>query len=274
MITEIKRFLWVFYTATKRFFNENYTYHASALTYTVLLAMVPLMAAIVYVSSFFPIFSRLIDNARNYIWDNIVPGSVGSIENYFQNFVMQATQLPLIGILFLFLTAIMMVNTIEESLNEAWHINKRRKWVRAFFFYSLSILLTPIILGLIVFLTTYVLTFSFFGYGRYVNLLMTSILPFLINTLIFTIVYILIPNTKVFWKDALFGGIAAGILFELIRLFFGLYIKQFSSYELIYGAFASIPIFLIWLYLFWSIILWGALVTHSAAQSRLNSKVD
>lgn len=255
-----------FYIATKRFFNEDYTYRASALTYTVLLALVPLLATIVYVSSYFPIFSDFVDLTKVYIWKNIVPASIGTTERYFQSFISQASQLPFLGVVFLFITALMMVNTIDTSLNESWKVTRKRKRFRAFFFYGLSILLTPIILGLIIFLIGYVLTFSFFGYGHYITFIVTLFLPFIINTLLFTVLYKLIPNTKVYWRHAFFGGVVAGLLFELTKLFFGLYVQQFSSYEFIYGVFAIIPIFLIWLYFFWCIILFGSLVSHSVSQ--------
>lgn len=255
--------------AFERFMDEQFAYRVSALAFTTLLALVPFVFVIMFVMSFFPSFSDIATLGEKYILSNFMPSPASAIQDYFQDFIHQAGQLPFISIVFLFVTAIMMVNTIVETLNDIWRVHERKNRLYSLFIFSVMLLLMPLIIGLCLFLVTYLFTlrtittaFSTFDMTRHI----LDILPVLINTLIFSLLYILVPNTRVPWKYGLLGGFLAGIMFEAARYGFAFYIKRFPSYELIYGAFSTLPIFLLWLYLFWFIIIFGALFTQSCAQ--------
>ncbi|MBA3661846.1 MAG: YihY family inner membrane protein [Gammaproteobacteria bacterium] len=259
--------------ATKRFYNENYSYRASALAFTTLLAIVPLLLVIVFGMTVFPYFMNIILLGENYILQNFVPASAGTIEFYFHGFLTQATRLPAVSILFLFITTILLVHTIEETLNEIWRVPTRvkSKKMLALLFYWILFLLIPFIIGLSIFLTSYAFLLSWISIEdkTQLTLYFLSILPILINTMIFGLLYIIVPNARVKIINGLIGGMTAALLFEVARISFAFYVDQFPSYALIYGAFAVIPIFLVWLYIFWFIILFGAFVTYTVARPGL-----
>ncbi|VVC76127.1 hypothetical protein AQUSIP_14320 [Aquicella siphonis] len=255
-----------FRLALQRFLDEQFAYRVSALAFTTLLALVPFVFVIMFAMSFFPSFSSVISLGEKYILTNFMPASASSIQDYFQDFIRQAGQLPFISIVFLFVTAIMMVNTIVDTLNDIWRVQERKNRLYSLFIFSIMLLLTPVIIGICLFLVAYLFTMqaiaravSVFDLSRYI----LASLPILINTLIFSLLYILVPNTRVPWGAGLLGGLLAGVMFEAARYGFAFYVSRFPSYELIYGAFSILPLFLLWLYLFWFIVIFGALFTQS-----------
>lgn len=256
--------------AIKRFFNEKYTYRASALAFTTLLAIVPLLFIIVFFSAILPFFEDLVALGEVYILQNFVPESAVLIENYFKTFLQQATHLPIITIIFLICVTITLVHTIEETLNDIWRVPRRKRThkILALLFYWFIFLLIPLLIGLSIFLSSYI-----FFVGRMINAtvfppFLLTLLPVFINTIIFSLFYTIVPNVSIRWSDGLLGGFIAALLFEVARIGFAFFISQFPSYAIIYGAFAAVPIFLLWLYVFWFIILFGALITHSWVSSR------
>lgn len=256
----LKRFFIITITATRRLFSEKYTYRVSALSFETTLAIIPIISLSVFLITFFPFFSKLIYLTEEYILQNFIPDAANKIEIYFENFIQHAVHLPLLSIVFLIFTGIMMVNTIDETLNDIWQIKIRRKIFLAWIIYWFIILLTPLLIGLSVFITTSVLTL----YGlSHTGFILAFCIPVFINTILFSAIYIFSPHVYVKLRDGLFGGFLAAVLFEIARLAFSYYIKQFSNYEIVYGAFAIIPIFLIWIYIGWFIILWGAIFTHT-----------
>ena len=275
MIRATWRFVNVFMTAVKRLFLEKYTYRASALAFTTLLALVPLLSVIVSIIAVFPIFTRFTNLAQNYILANFVPTSGAIIQQYLEGFIQQTTHLSSLGILFLFFTAVLLIITVEHTLNDIWQTPQRKKTLSLWLIYWLILIFAPVIFGLSLFLSSYLFSLSWFSgstnkFGIVISWL--NLLPLLINTSIFSVLYIVVPNHRVKWWDGLLGGLAAAVLFEAAKWIFALYIKQFPSYELIYGALATIPIFLIWLYISWLIILYGALVTNTRYRYRTSRR--
>lgn len=254
--------------AAKRFYAEGYSYRVSSLVYTTLLAIVPLMLVIVSATSIFPVFNKIISLSESYIIRTFVPTSANTLKYYFQGFITQASKLPASSIIFLFITAVMLVNTIVDTLNDIWRAPKKNLNFFSLLVYWLILLIIPVLIGLSALLTSSIVSLS----GK-VSFLPTikvndNILLFLsipINALLFALFYTFGPNTKVRWRDGLSGGLLAAVFFELARIGFIYYIEQFPSYALIYGAFAVIPIFLVWLYISWFIILFCGLVTYEKA---------
>lgn len=251
--------------ALYRFYKENYFYRASALAFATLLAIVPLVVVIVFFITFFPIFDNLILLAENYLFDNFIPSSASTIKTYFITFAQQAATMPMGSIIFLVITAIMLINTIEDTFNYVWKAPQPRKKWHALMFYWLVILLTPIIIGSSMFASTFI--FKAAWMVKLTNLLQLTliidfILPIAINTLLFSLLYIAVPNVSVTWRYGLIGGLCTAIIFNFTRIGFVLYLEQFKTYTTIYGVFSIIPIFMIWLYIAWLIIIWGALFTY------------
>lgn len=254
----------IIFAAVLRFQNEKFTYQAATLAFTTLLALVPLLLVLFYFVTIFPFFKDAVLLGENYIVENFVPASIAPIENYFHDFLQQASSLPILNIIFLFITAAILVDTIEDTLNTIWKTSHTKKHLLMSITYWLIFLLLPLIIGISVFLSSYIAIFLDKS-----NFLF-KLIPILINTIVFSLVYIFAPNVRVDWKDGLQSGLVAAILFECLRLGFAMYLHFFPSYALIYGAFATIPIFLFWLYLFWYIVIFSALVIQEKRVKKHN----
>jgi membrane protein len=276
MLKSLKNWGKTFWIAGKRLFQEQYTYRASGLAFTTLIALVPLLSVLVSLITVFPIFTQLIELTENYIFTNFIPHSSNIIQKYLEAFIQQATHLPTVGIIFLLFTSFTLIIMVEHTLNSIWSAPKRKKNFRSFFLYWLVLLVTPIFIGLSVLISTYVFSISWLtGTVNKLGLTipMLASLPLIINTIILSALYIIVPNSKVRFREGVLGGLTAAILFEIAKKAFAFYLKHFPNYELIYGTLATIPIFLIWVYISWLIILYGALVTNTRYLQHNKSKI-
>lgn len=248
----------------KRFINEKYTYRASALAFTTLLSIVPLLVVMVYTFSFFPMFATITNAGKDYILNSFVPASATNVSFYLQAFTKQAKQLPTISILFLFVTAILLINTVDETLNDIWQAPPRKRVYLSYMVYCAILLFLPLIAGSTVSLLTFIVSFSYSNFIiKWLMHLVLFILPVIINTFIFTLLYRLVPNVKVTLYKAFSGAFIAATTLETLRLAFTFYISSFTNYAFIYGVFATIPMFLVWLYIFWFTIIAAALLISS-----------
>jgi len=263
MRKHVKSLWFILFTAAERFVNEQYTYRASALAYTSLLALVPLLFVFFFLMSVFPVFSHSIILGENYIYKNFLPAAASSIISYLQNFMQQAAKLPSFSILFLFITTLLLVATIEETLNDIWHADYRKGLMKyvVIFGYWIVFLFIPLLIGIGIFIISFLL--DLFNISTTTTILTLYVVPFIIDVLFLTLVYVFVPHKNVNWVDAFLGAGIAAFLFEIAKTMFAFYLIQFPSYSLIYGTFAALPIFLIWLYIFWVIILYGALISYA-----------
>lgn len=255
--------------ATQRFISEHYFYRVSALTYTTLLAIIPFFVITLFFTTWSPLFTYLISLADHYITQNFIPTSAISIESYFQGFVTKATHLPIGSIIFLLITSMMLINTIQDALNSIWLIETSAMRPAAWLFAWLVLMLAPLIIGVSVFLTSYLFSLPWFtAVTDQLGLTYLGVyfLSMMVNTLIFALIYIIFPNAYVSFRHGLIGAFIAAFLFELAKIAFSYYLTIFPTYELIYGAFSIIPIFLIWLYICWAIILFGGLIVYGYSQ--------
>jgi membrane protein len=263
-----KAFFWpiILMTAAKRLYQEQYTYHASALSFTTLLSLVPLISVILTLMTLLPFFNRFVLLTQDYIFANFLPTSSNMIQKYLLAFINQATHLPILGIAFLLFTAITLIIMVEHTLNHIWEAPKRKQKITTMLIYWIILIAMPVVIGFSIAISSYVFSLSWFSHtanrlGLLIPLLAT--IPLILNTLIFSALYIAVPNCKVRVIDGVIGGLIASILFEAAKKGFAFYLKHFPSYELIYGTLATIPIFLVWVYISWLILLYGALVTHT-----------
>lgn len=257
-----------FFLAVKRLVFEKFTYQASALAFTTLISIVPFFAVVVWLTSIMPIFSRLVAIAENIIEQNFLPAAVSSVKTYFYTFVIQASKLPWWSILFLIFTALLLIITIVQSVNSVWQGERQKQPFIHWVLYWLVLMISPLFFLIILLLGGYVFSlFLVMNKGQFLYVY-SQPLVLLLNTTLLSIVYITVPKAKVKWRDGILGGVIAAILFEIVRRGFSLYVQAFSSYQLIYGIFSTIPIFLIWLYASWLIFLFGALVVHERALLR------
>jgi len=252
----------------KRFGQDQCMRIAAALSYTTLLALVPLGAIAFAILRAFPVFDDIQEQIKSLLFENFMPESVDGAGVYFDQFISQTQGLTAIGTIALAVTAIMLLSTIETALNAIFHVKTQRPFVPRLLMFWAVLTVGPLLLGGSLSLGTYLLVVTSFVEGEVLSGfggMMAKLLPTVLAIFAFSVFYAIVPNRPVRVRDALIGGITAGVLFGVIRKLFALYITTFPAYQTIYGALSTLPIFLIWMYLSWAIVLIGAQVTASLA---------
>jgi len=255
----------------QRFQEDRCPQVAASLTFTTLLALVPLITVTVTVFAAFPLFSDLITQLKIFMLSNMVPEVAGKIITvYMEQFSHKAAKLTLLGIGGLTVTALLLMSTIDRTFNRIWRAYKPRTLLQRILTYWTVLTIGPIILGASLSATYYVVRLSL-GYVEHIPLIGQiglKALPILLMSLAFSLLYFAVPNRFVPLRHALFGGLCAGISFEIMKRIFTLYITNFPTYTLVYGAFATFPIFLLWLYFSWLVILCGAVIAAALSHWR------
>ncbi|MEQ1588900.1 MAG: YihY family inner membrane protein [Gallionella sp.] len=254
-----------------RFSQDRCAQIAASLTFTTLLSIVPLITIALTMFSAFPVFQDFSNEIKAFLVDNLMPEKSGTvITKYVQQFAESATRLTAVGIIFLTVTAMLMMLTIDHAFNVIWRVSRPRPLMKRLVIYWAVITLSPLLIGASLSLTSWLVGLSM-GYAKHIPVIgvgALKILPVMFTTLAFALLYQLVPNRYVPRTHAWTGAIIASIMFESMNRIFGYYISHFPSYKLVYGAFASVPIFLLWIYLSWFIILVGALITASLSHWR------
>ena len=248
-----------------RRFNEIRVPQVSAsLTFTTLLALVPVFTVTFVVVSAFPMFSELSASFINLINSVLVPEGAETILDYIDEFKGKASSLTAIGTIMLVVTSLLLTQTIDQTFNRIWQVRTQRPlWMQILVYWSL-LTLGPIAIGVSVSTWSFLLknsslTEQYLVLGNALRVLMS--IGF--TTCILWLLYRLVPNRFVPAIHALIGAAVTAVLLELARFGFTLYVGHFNSYTLIYGAFAAIPVFLIWLNLLWMLVITGAVITST-----------
>ncbi len=255
---EFLRFLW------RRFVEQNGLQTASSLAYTTLLSLVPLLTVMFGFLGGLPVFKEFSSEIQAFMFDNFVPSLSDSVQDYLLKFSSKAAQLTFTGTVVLVLIALMLMATIDNALNRIWHVKSRRNPLARFLVYWAVLSLGPLLVGIGIASTSYLLSLPaldtvYATFGLKARLL--GLAPFITTTFAFTLLYVLVPNCFVYKRYALAGGVIAAALFEIAKYGFGIYVRAMPSYQVIYGAIAVIPIFLLWIYLSWVILILGAHIT-------------
>ncbi|MGJ8522361.1 hypothetical protein R84981_001046 [Carnimonas sp. R-84981] len=266
-----RRHLWpALHELYNRFMRHDVMKTAASLTYTTLFAVVPLTAVVYSILSAVPEFQGVGDKAQQFLFDQFVPATGEVVREQLNNFSNQARNLTLVGAGFLFVTAVMMMVSIEGAFNSIWQVSGHRRGVSSFLRYWAILTLGPILIGAGFALSSYVTSLNLVnnavegvGYERLLRLL-SPVLSFL--ALLF--IYMVIPNARVRLGYAAVGAAITALLIELAKFGFGLYVANFPSYQLIYGAFAAVPLFLLWIYVTWLIVLLGAEIISWLGETR------
>ena len=253
---------------------------AASLTFTTLLSLVPLITIALAMFSAFPVFEEFSSQIKNYLLSNLMPNMAEKIiSNYIRQFTESAMHLTAVGVIFLAVTAMSMMLTIDHAFNTIWRATRPRKLVKRLVVYWAVLTLAPLLIGASLSLTSWLVGLSM-GYAKQIPIFGVSVLkvlPVLFTTLAFAMLFRLVPNGYVPRSHALIGAIVAALVFESMNRVFGYYISHFSAYKLVYGAFASVPIFLMWIYFSWLTILFGAVIAatlshwHAPVTHRLSS---
>ena len=256
-----------------RFVYQSFEHHhgvenAKSLTYTSLFAVVPLLTLTVAVLSAFPAFQDVGARLQAIVFARLIPGSIGELQNYITSFTTQARNLTWVGAAMLLVTSYLMLVNVERSFNTIWGVGGVRKGLYSFLLYWSVLSLGPLLLGIGFAVSSYITSLSLFTTFTEVsefvgvNSLLLVLFPLLLSALGFTLLYAAVPNCGVRIVHALAGGIIVAVAFVLVRNVFTWFIAQ-ASFEFVYGAFAAIPIFLIWIYVCWVVILLGANLVRS-----------
>lgn len=256
----------------QQFFASRTMQSASSLAYTTLLSLVPLIAVMFSFFSNMPVFKDLSEIIQEFVFNNFVPSFGQTIRDYLIDFSIKASQLTTTGIILLVIIALMLMSTINSALDNIWHINKRRHLIARFLVYWAILTLGPVLIGVGLYSTSYLLALPLIenvDSAIRIKSRLLAFMPFFTTSIAFTLLYVLVPNTHVNRRHAITGGVAAAVLFELAKYTFGVYVKAVSTYTMIYGAIAVIPMFLIWIYVSWLIVLLGAQISYSLSVFRM-----
>ncbi|WP_277183489.1 YihY family inner membrane protein [Caballeronia sp. BR00000012568055] len=259
----------------QRFGEDRVAQVAGSLTFTSVLSLVPLATVAFALFTAFPIFGSFQSSLQDFLAVHLMPPQINDqIFKYLNQFASKAKGLTTVGMIILFVTAVMTMMTVESAFNVIWRVKKARPLAQRVLVYWAIITLGPALFGCSLSISSYVFAHSVAFAGSH-NLLppiaewlLTGVsLP--ITVFGFTIIYVYMPNCKVEWRDAVVGGLIAAIAFELCKRGFGLYIRRIPTYTAVYGAFAAMPVFLLWVYLCWLIALVGAMVTSALPAIRI-----
>jgi membrane protein len=245
-----------------RHFSEDRLFdEAASLSYTSLLSMVPLLAVVFGVASAFPVFQQWSEQLQSFVFSNFVPASGDQIQAYLVVFLESVSGLTLPGTLFLILTALLLMVRIERAFNLIWRVPTARSIRNRVVMYWAVLTLGPLALGAAIALSAQpVFEQVAVGVSTHSNWRAFGI--FSLSWLAFTLMFLLVPNRRVHFSHAVVGAFVSALLFGLAKQAFVAYVAK-ASFNVIYGALATIPIFLFWLYLVWIVILLGASLAAS-----------
>ena len=243
---------------------------ASSLSYTSLIAVVPVVVVFLAVFAEFSMFSDVRSQVQDFVFQYFVPNIGDNVHQYFRRFVRAASKLKTVGLVGIAVTAFLLLNTIESSFNFIFAVKKKRKVITRVALYALIITVCPLLLGLAFSLKGYLLTLKYFhpeeimGYEFFASVLLPNIFIFVV----FMLAYRLVPNRKIRFSSSLSGACAAFILIVILRQGFSWFFKMNVTYSTLYGALAAVPLLLIWMYSWWAVVLFGAVFTAAIEEFR------
>ena len=255
----------------QRYVDDRCPRVAAELSYTTLLSMVPLLAVGLAMLTAFPVFAGMRDDIQTFVFFNFVPAAGDVVQKQFSSFLENAGKLTTFGIIALGVTALLLLNTIEAAFNAIWREKRARPVIIRFLTYWAILTLGPLFIGSSIALSSYIFTLTkLVGIEAFTGPMggLVRFLPFLLLVLGLMALYVIMPARPARWRPALAGSIVAALLFELLKRLFALYVTKFPSYEAVYGALAALPLFLVWMYLAWGVVLFGAEVAASIPEWR------
>ena len=255
---------------TRRFYEDRCMQIASSLTFTALLSIVPIVTIALTIVAAFPVFSNMTLALQTFVLDNMMPASADVIVTYTQQFSQNAAKLTAVGIGFLVVTSVMLLLTIDRAFNDIWRVKRPRSIVQRVFVYWTLITVGPVLMGASLSLTSWLVGHAV-GLARGlpgVAVVLLTLVPILLTSIALALLYVAMPNRRIRLRDAVLGGLLGGIVFEVTKRGFAFYVAQFPTYTLVYGAFATVPIFLLWIYVSWLVVIFGAVVVAALPEWR------
>ena len=248
----------------RRFSEERVPQAAASMTFTTLLALVPVLTVMIAVASIFPVFDRWSDSFVSFVNQTIVPQGADMVFDYIDAFRDQANRLTAIGSVMLVVTSLMLIRTIDNAFNRIWRVNTQRPWMMQFLVYWALLTFGPLSLGVGISFMVGSVQDSVLSSGaqQWTDALKTAARLAFMTVLLWGL-YRFVPNRFVPARQAFVGALITAFCLETARFLFTWYMGNFDGYRSIYGAFAAVPFFLLWLNLLWTLLLGGAVLTSS-----------
>jgi len=247
-----------------RFFDDRSSQTAGSLTYTSLLSLVPLLTVALALASAFPVFHEAVAALQDYVKENMLPSAPGitAFTEQINAFTQRAGRLTAIGVAGLAVTGVLLMMTIDDHLNRIFRVRRRRPLGLRLLTYWAVITLGPLLIGGSLSMSSYVVgaAMAHLELPRVV-MFPLGILPFILTCGALALLYIFVPYRRIDWRHGVLGALFAGAAFELAKRGFAFYIGHFPTYAFIYGTFATVLVFLLWLYVSWLVVLVGATLT-------------
>lgn len=265
----VRREIWDFFSnLVTEFIANSCQKSAAALTYLTLFALVPIMTVTYSMFSLIPAFDGVATQLQDLIFSHFVPETGEEVQNYLADFSSQARSLTGFGVGMLVVTAYLMLQNIEKTFNAIWGVKQARRGLSSFLLYWAVLSIGPLLLGAGLVISTYILSLRIM-LQEYDQLglapTLFAFIPVLMTATAFTLLFAAVPNCRVPIKYAAAGGLVTAICFELLKFGFGKFVSN-SSFKLIYGAFAVVPVFLLWINFLWMIVLLGAVFVRTLSE--------
>jgi membrane protein len=260
-------------TLRQRFREDRLGITASSLTFTTLIALVPLLTVMLALFSAFPMFAKFQGALQQYFLQSLVPDGIAKpVLGTLTQFAAKANRLGSAGLVFLLFSALALMLTIDRTLNAIWRVRKPRPIAQRVLVYWAAITLGPLLLGMSLTLSSYALTASRGIVDALPGGLALALqtLEFMLLMLAVSALFRYVPNTEVRWRHALAGGLFVAVGFEVAKRALAWYVGAMPGISMIYGAFATLPILLLWIYLSWLIVLFGAVIAAYAPSLQMH----
>lgn len=249
--------------ARNRLDEERLSQVAGSLTFTTVLALVPMLTIALAIFTTFPLFNTFRASLEAYFIKSLMPRAISeTIFGYLNQFASKATRLSAFGAVGLIFTSVAMMLTIDRAFNRIWRVKAARPLAQRVVIYWAIVTLGPLLIGVSITVTSYVFAVTGGVVGRLplAGAVLYTLTSILLTGSAFTLLYLAVPNRLVDWRDAAYGGLLAAVAFEIAKRIFVVFVARFHSYTVIYGTLAAMPIFLVWVYVSWLITLMGAVL--------------
>ena len=243
---------------------------AGSLTFTTVLSVVPLLAVSFALITRFPLFRQLHEALQQHLLQALLPADISrTVLRHLGEFAANAGGLTLVGLLFVLAAALALLLTVENALNRIWQVRKDRPFLKRLGVYLALLAVGPLALGASLWATSYLVGVSLGMIGKLPPwaAFVLNLGPVLLGTLVLTFLFYYLPNTHVRRRDAILGGLLGSIALELGKRGFAYYLLSVPTYKTIYGGFAVVPVFLLWVYFSWLVTLAAALVAANMARA-------
>lgn len=244
---------------------------AASLSFTTILSIVPMVTVSFALLAVMPRFLSLRLSFQHWLSDNLIPGSIGDpLIVYLNQFALKAKGLTIFGSVGLIIAIFFTLITVENAFNRIWNVQNSRPFFKRLGIYAVATILGPLLLGMSIYLSSMVLSSSK-GWIGPLSLgfnFVAAVFPIILSIMSFLLIYKILPYEKIRWSDAFWGAAWAGMVFEIAKFGFTLFATNFPIYKTVYGAFAILPLFLIWIYVTWWVTLAGATVVANMPMIR------